>query len=634
MMKKNKIRCVLLLSALGMVAYSCVEPSININVDVKTTSGNDVLRTSTEFQELKSGGKVLSISFTNTGNQEENIGDIRIEMLPSTPCNSDSRFLYGGYDMGRSPIQQQGYDDEQLSSGAFLLIKHTETVYSKTGILTWNIFRPYISFSKEKGIVITADGEKKAIKPGETIAFEKIVIEEGEDWQDMLFGYGDQIAEVQNIQPKKMSYFKGWSTWDYYGRNFNADDIQENVDALKTSGIEANLVQIDGGWWTERGDYLSVKKELPEGMKGIAEYIKSSGYMPGLHLDGFRADKASNLYKEHPNWFLCDQNGETLCQEIGKGDDFMQYIYFDYSNPAVRDYMKGVLETIRVDWGFRYFKIDFIRYGCKDDIFKIHAKTGLSEIKSFDPSMTSMERTRAGLQAMREGIGDAFFLGCSSVFGPTYGLVDGLRTGGDISPTMDFYRTRCLQNGGNFFLNGTVVQNDADYLVVRSKEDEEAERAWGKNKFGGDITLDEAGMWSDYVSLFGGIKISSDNLLTLREERKNLVKKAFSLKTCDRFIPLDLWDHAKNKEDAFNLMLGENEDGIYLALFNWDLDARQFTMSGFPASTEVLRGISDGSEYKPENGTVTISLQGHKSMILKIQGNSTFDELRKAIVTK
>ena len=46
-----------------------------------------------------------------------------------------------------------------------------------------------------------------------------------------------------------------------------------------------------------------------------------------------------------------------------------------------------------------------------DDILKVHAKEGVTEIQSFDPTMTSMERTRAGLKAMREGIGDAFFLG-------------------------------------------------------------------------------------------------------------------------------------------------------------------------------------------------------------------------------
>ncbi len=242
-----------------------------------------------------------------------------------------------------------------------------------------------------------------------------------------------------------------------------------------------------------------------------------------------------------------------------------------------------------------------------------------------------MERTRAGLKAMREGIGDAFFLGCSSVFGPTFGLVDGLRTGSDISPTMDFYRTRCLQNGGNFYLNKNIVQNDADYLVLRNKFDEDPDDAKVGNKFGGTTSLAEAKMWADYVALFGGIKVSSDNLVLLRDERKELLRNALSYKTCDRFIPLDLWDHAKDKEDAFNIMLGENEDGIYLVLFNWEEGPLEISLSGLP---DQIDSISDEKNETLDNyrkGQVTLALASHTSKILKINGEVSFDQCRKSI---
>ena len=626
-----KIKNLIISGLLIILISSCTEPNNNFQVNVNTESGSEYLQTNVEFSESDHGTQIVSVGFTNNGTDTEYIKDIKINITPAHDCNSDSRFLYGGHDMGRTPIQNVGYEDEQLFSGAFLLIQHNEKSYSKTGILTWNIFRPYITFSKEEGITISANGENKPVLPGETISFEKIVVEEGTNWQDMLFDYGKQIAEVQEIEPKEIRQFKAWSTWDYYGRNYNSNDIRQNVEMLEGSGLDVNLIQIDGGWWTDRGDYLSVKDELPEGMNGIADYIRSKGYLPGIHLDGFRADKASKLYEEHPDWFLVDQNGEIVCQEIGKSNDYMQYIYFDYSNPDVRDYMKNVLSTIREEWGFGYFKIDFIRYGLLDDILKIHAKEGITELHGFDPSMTSMERTRAGLKAMREGIGEAFFLGCSSVFGPTFGLVDGLRTGGDISPTMEFYRTRCLQNGGNFYLNKTIVQNDADYLVLRNKEDEEAEKAWGKHKFGGDVTLNEAKMWADYVALFGGIKISSDNLVTLREERKELIRNSFSLKTCDRFIPLDLWDHAKDKEDAFNIMLGENEDGVYLALFNWDMADMQIELSGIADLKLNPVEDADNSKINIVEGSLKINLSGHTSLILKVEGDIDFDEFRKYI---
>ncbi|MFC2080017.1 glycoside hydrolase family 36 protein [Bacteroidota bacterium] len=628
------LKLAILLSGLLIIQFGCQINQPELSIEIEADSGNPVFVSSLKTSNLENDAKLLSLSITNKGEKTEYLKNIRISIPSTLPIETDSRILYAGHDMGRTPIQQRSIDDEQLFSGSFVVLRHNESSYSKTGILTWNVFRPYISFVKNEGIVITADGENKPLKPGESIDFEQIVMDQGSDWQDLLFSYGEQIAEIQDIQPKEMIHFKAWSTWDYYGRNYNDKDIYKNIDQLEPSGIEANLIQIDGGWWTVRGDYLSVKKELPDGMKGVADYILSKGYIPGIHLDGFRADKASKVYSEHPDWFLTDQNGETLCQEIQKGNDFMQYIYFDYSNPDVCDYMKDVLTTIRKDWGFSYFKIDFIRYGLIDDIFKIHAKKGITEIHGINPAMTSMERTRAGLKAMREGIGDAFFLGCSSVFGPTFGLVDGLRTGGDISPTMDFYRSRCLQNGGNFYLNKTVVQNDADYLVLRNKYDEEPELAWGGNKFGGNTTLDEAKMWSDYVSLFGGIKISSDNLVTLREERKNLIRDAFSYKTCDRFIPLDLWDHAKDNTDAFNIMLGENDDGIFLALFNWKETPIEITLSVIPDEVSIIHNENGESLTEYDNGILKMQLASHTSRILKMNGEVSFDQCRKSIKHK
>jgi len=229
---------------------------------------------------------------------------------------------------------------------------------------------------------------------------------------------------------------------------------------------------------------------------------------------------------------------------------------------------------------------------------------------------------------MREGIDDGFFLACSSIFGPTLGIVDGLRTGGDISPRFEFYKTRVLQNGGNFYLNSVVTQNDADYLVLRNKDDEEPERAWGKHKFGGNTTYDEAKMWSDYVALYGGIKINSDNLLTLRDERKELIDNAFNYKTAKRFIPIDLWNHARNENDAFNIMLAENEDGVFLSLFNWDETDKQFILDGIGKA--AISTVDKKKNYELKDGKLKINLKTHSSIIFKVDG-ANFDSLRKTI---
>lgn len=611
----------------------CYFKTIN-TIDVNVYSTNNTIVSKVTTKSGANGQKYIEISLTNNSKETDKIDSI--EIIIKQPSNADkgSKSMFGGTCMGRTSLKQSDANDTKSETGTFLMTKLNENSYTLIGVLTWNTFMPYIRNNSQNNISIKAYGEKKPIKPGETIKFEKLVQTKNESWQDLMFNYGEEIAKEHKIKAKESLQLKGWSTWDYYGRVYDTKDVFKNIDQLKVDGIKANIIQIDGGWWTERGDYLSVRPNLQGGMKAVATYAKSKGYRAGIHLDGFRADKASELYKLHPDWFLKDQDGETICQAIDKKDDFMQYIYFDYSNPAVCNYMKNILKTIRTEWGFSYFKIDFMRYGLLETILTEHGKDSVigtkkvTLVKAFDNSMTSIERTRAGLKSMREGIADGFFLACSSVFGPTIGIVDGMRTGGDISPTFDHYETRCLQNGGNFYLNDVVAQADADYLVVRNKDDEEPSRAWGLDKFGGTTTYSEAKMWGDYVALYGGIKINSDNLLTLRDERKNIIKNAFALKTANRFLPLDLWDHAKTKNDAFNIMLAENEDGVYLSLFNWNETDKTFLIDGF--ENTQLSDAYTKETIITKNGKLAYFAKGHTSAILKIDGKS-FDDLRKKI---
>ena len=597
-----------------------------VNVTITTVSNRNTIKFSYKVGKWTKNANLISIQLTNSGTQTELVKDILVKINNTPSFNENAKFLYGGSCMGRSFIQQRGYDDSNTTTETVLLAKANKNQLYKVGILTWEIFQAKISHSKSKGISIAAQGENKPIKPGETINFERFIIETGTDWQDMLYAYGEQIAKYHNIVPKKIIPFKGWSTWDYYGGNFTDKEIELNTKLLKEMDINANIIQVDGGWWTKRGDYLSTKPTINGGMKGIANMIKSYGYTPGIHIDGFRGDKESEIYKAHPEYFLKDQNGETYPNDSITNKTTL----FDFSNPATCAYIKNVLKTMREEWGYQYFKVDFIRYGVNEEVLRYYKDNGLTGIQAFDPTMTSFERIRAGLKAMREGIDSAYFLGCSAVFGGTLGIVDGLRTGGDIFPNFESYTTRCLMNGGNFYLHKAVVQTDADYLIVRNKDDEELERAW-KNKFGGTITRNEAKMWADYVALFGGSKFSSDNLNTLRPERKELVKNAFELETCERYIPIDLWDKANNKDDAFSIMLGKNKEGIYLALFNWNEKELGINLSNIPTANIQAVNSIETPVYTAKNNLIDVKLKARTSIIFKLKQGSDFDKVRKKI---
>jgi len=598
-----------------------------VNVTVNTVSGSNTIKSSYTVEKWTKNTTLISIQLTNSGINTELVKDILVKINSAPAFNENTKFLYGGSSMGQTYLQQRTFNDSTTTTETVFLTKSDKNKLFKVGILTWDIFQAKISHTKSKGITISAKGENKPIKPGETINFEKFIVETGTDWQDMLFGYGEQIAKYHNIAPKKIIPFKGWSPYDYYGGEFTDKEIEINIKNLKEMGVDANIIQVDGGWGATEGDYLRTKSSINGGMKAVADMIKSSGYMPGIHIDGFRSRRSSKIFKEHPEYFLKDQNGEIFPNSSIKD----QRILFDFSNPAACEYLKNSLKTIHEDWGYQYFKFDFIFYGVLEEVFRYYNGSYLTKLIAFDSTMTSFERTRAGLKAMREGIGSAYFLGCSAVFGGTFGIADGLRTGGDIFPNFESYTTSCLQNGGNFYLHKTVVQTDADYLIVRNKDDEELKMPMKKNKFGGTITLNEAKMWADYVALFGGSKLSSDNLNTLRPERKELVKKAFELETCERYIPIDMWDKANDSDDAFNIMLGSNKDGVYLALFNWGDKELGIQLSKVPTSNLQTVNCIETPVYTATNKSIDIKMKAHTSIIFKLEQASDFDKVRKQI---
>ena len=371
---------------------------------------------------------------------------------------------------------------------------------------------------------------------------------------------------------------------------------------------EANLIQIDGGWWPERGDYQSVRPNLlPGGIKAIAARITSEGKIPGLHFDGFRGDANSEIYKAHPEYFLHDQDGKLIVEVNEKPDKVMRNIYFDYSHPGARAYIAECIRNMKENWGIRYFKVDFMRYGLEDDIKA--ANKQVKSIKAHDPTITSVERFRLGMKTMREAMGpDTYFLGCSAVFGPCIGFVDGMRTGGDINPRYEAFPERSLANLGHFYLSGKVFNGDADYLVFRAAADEDEKVSKENVKRGGSLTMNEAQMWADLNKLYGNFRLQSDNLMTLRPERQALVKEVFQYPPMDETVPLDVWRHATNKGDGFELVLARKGKEIYLGVFNWSDTPKEYALAAFG---------------KPE----PVKLAGRHSVILKYDGKDSFAQL-------
>ena len=559
----------------------------------------------------KNGFHRLDISLSNKGKQIVTVDSIVIRVPISEKILQDMKVAYGSSCMGQRPVLVHKVSEAQKKSYSYFyaMTQLSNNHHVFAGSLSWRIFMPSISL-ENNAFVIRSKEINKQIKPDQSISYEQIVLGSAPSWIDLLDSYGSAIAKENGIKKVKDVDFKGWASWDYYAYKFSDNDIYENTERIKQLHPATNLIQIDAGWYAQRGDFGISRSDFPGGMKAIADRIKAAGMIPGIWIDGFRANADSEVFKKHPEYFLHDQEGNVIVQVRRPEGPDRDRVYIDYSHPGARAHMAECIRVITKEMKIPYLKIDFIRYGLNEEILEANKK--FKSIKPFNPEFTDVERMRLGLQTMREAAGPVtYILGCSAVFGPCIGFVDGMRTGGDVSPRFEAFPERVLANAGNSYLSSKVFNGDADYLVFREAADEDVTVSQEKVKNGGSLSLNEAQMWADFNKLYGNCRLNSDKLKMLRSERQALVKEVFDFPAMDETVPLDFWQHGKDKADGYELIIARHGKDIYLGIFNWGDEPKEYKLSDFEGGIQKLNG--------------------RHSKILKYGGTLSFKELCKTI---
>lgn len=123
-------------------------------------------------------------------------------------------------------------------------------------------------------------------------------------------------------------------------------------------------------------------------------------------------------------------------------------------------YLETVFRTLR-DWGFTFFKTDFMLWSIHDS----------STVRRHTPGLTSVELMRRVLRVIRGAIGeDSYLLGCIAPFLPFLGYADGMRIAGDggarwaepYGPINLLWELPC----DNYF-NHVFWQNGPDAMLLR-----------------------------------------------------------------------------------------------------------------------------------------------------------------------
>ena len=321
----------------------------------------------------------------------------------------------------------------------------------------------------------------------------------------------DTYFALQDLPKPKHKPATGWTSWYNHYNKISEEIILDNLKPFKNRDLRIDLFQIDDGWQTRVGDWLSVKPSFPNGMKPVADAIHKEGIKAGLWLAPFIVEPDSLLFKEKPDWILRGTNGKPLT--VGYASHWSGRFYaLDFYNKGVQEYLAGVFHTILQKWGFDMVKLDFLYAVC------VLAR----------PNKTRGQIMHEAMVFLRQLVGDKILLACGVPSGSAFGLVDYCRIGADIHLKWEHKPLKFLKNRervstivalrstlNRWQLNGRAFQNDPDVFILRNEKN--TLKPSEKNTV----------FWLNW--LLGNLLFCSDDVKNYDESTLNFYKNIFDL---------------------------------------------------------------------------------------------------------
>jgi alpha-galactosidase len=170
-------------------------------------------------------------------------------------------------------------------------------------------------------LTIHKDAEGKRINPNQEIDLIKVLILNGNDqereiWETYSSYFNDERTISGNENPKR--HVNGWTSWYYYYGDVTEEIVLRNLDAIAKYKYPIDIFQIDDGFQTAIGDWLSVNHKFPNGMKDLVGKITSHGIKAGLWLATYAVGFNSRIVKEHPEWILKEEHDSSKMIVAGK----------------------------------------------------------------------------------------------------------------------------------------------------------------------------------------------------------------------------------------------------------------------------------------------------------------------------
>ena len=352
----------------------------------------------------------------------------------------------------------------------------------------------YLNGSQLKVVV---DTEGLELKPGESWQLEEFTFQSGPDREQLLASLGQRL-QVNHPRLKFNAPPAGWCSWYCFGPRVTAQQVLDNLDFIAKNTPGLKYIQIDDGYQPAMGDWLETGAAFGGNVQGVLKQIRARGFEPAIWVAPFIAEEKSNLFQQHPDWFVKDDDGKPLRSNkvtFGGWRHGPWYV-LDGTHPQVQQHYETLFRTMRRDWGCTYFKLDANFWGA------IHGG------RFHDARATRIEAYRRGMQAIIKGADGAFILGCNHPIWASLGLIHGSRSSNDIKRTWERVATTARQNLQRNWQNGRLWWNDPDAIVLT-----------------GDLPDEVFRFHATAIYATGGMILSGDDLTKISEERLAMLRK-------------------------------------------------------------------------------------------------------------
>jgi alpha-galactosidase len=438
--------------------------------------------------------------------------------------------------------------------------------------------------------------------------------------------WADAVVRKNSIKLSKPAT-RGWCSWYYDYFWFSGSILESHLKNFKPfkENLNLDVFVIDANYFEHLGDWLYPEAKFPKGMEYYAKEIEKAGYIPGIWIGPWMVADRSRIFKEHKDWLCRDENDDLIEFMNPLGEDniwgYRSKIHYclDTSHPEAFNYLKNVFRTLR-NWGYRYFKTDFMFWGSMDRFEGgwyhegvnahnlIADKADQPLINRHSPGKTRIEYFIDVLKMIREEIGEeSIWLGCGQPIWASAGYVDCMRVSRDVGARWEAHNSpKELLNDLSLrnFANSKFYEVDPDCVLLRNFETK--------------ITDIEATSLALYMGVAQGMVLTSDYIHECPPHRIELFKFIQGDNDKITFRPPLL-----GREDELIIYSGKRRDIDLSIVFFFNAGEEQidktYSLKELEIEGNFLRFWRDAENPQQVKDSIKISLKPHHSTLIYLK---------------